>query len=429
MKKKRIKIIVGIIGFVLLLAGAAFAVWQLALNPYRETVSYYAITDSLDKELTKEQAREDLGYLFTKLKQYHPAYVDESKNLTDAVEKQYEEEVSKIEEKMTVLQLWQAAARIAAKMKDGHTGVYLKSEDIYCLSGRNDLSDKELITIDGVAVTDLYRIFCNQFSYELESYASYEFNKLIVREDYLRFIGIDTSDGVDITYLDTTGEKTVHDTFESLADVTPSQTGNEDAFVSYQLEETNHAAIFTLDECNYNEEYLMALNKFFTEVFDNNVENIIVDLRDNGGGNSMVVNAFLEYLNLDSYSDFSVDVRFGSFLWKNKSKPAKNEKKEKTYEGDLYVLTSSQTFSSANMFATIVSDNGIGTVVGEIPGNMPSGYGDVLSFRMPNSKLCLYISGKVWHRPDHSLDSEPLTPDVEVKAEDALTTVYGLIQK
>ncbi len=428
MKKKRMKVIGGIVIAILLFCLIGFATWKLGFDPYRETVSYYKTTMDLDTELSKEQVTIDLGYLMKQLKRYHPAYLDGSKVLTEAVDLQYKEELSKLNEGCTVLQLWQATARIASKFQDGHTNVYVKNDDMNYLAGNKlSLADMNLISIDGIAIEDLYHTFCSQFSYELESYAEFQFRRQMVKEDYMRFLNIDTSDGVDIAYLKGEDEITTHYEFEIEPQKQETETDDSEEFVSYEINQEKKAAIFTLLECNYNDAYFNKLKEFFNSVFENDIKTIIIDLRNNGGGHSGVVNAFMEYLNIDSYKNYSTDVRFGNFLIKGKPNTLENNKKSKTFDGDIYVLTSSRTFSSANMFGTFLSDNKLAIIVGETSGNMPSSYGDVLSFQLPNSKLCLGMSYKIFHRPDVTRDKEPLTPDIEVKADKALDTVLEML--
>lgn len=426
MKKKWIKVIGGIVIAILLFCLIGFATWKLGFDPYRETVSYYKTTMDLDTALSKEQVTDDLGYLMKQLQKYHPAYLDGSKFLTEAVDLQYQEELSKLKEECTVLQLWQATARIVSKFQDGHTNVYVKNEVINYLAGNEfSLADMDLVSIDGIAIEDLYHTFCSQFSYELESYAEFQFRRQMMKEDYMRFLNIDTSDGVDITYFNGDDKITTHYEFEVQEQKTETEDSEE--FVSYEINKEKKAAIFTLLECNYNDAYFNKLKEFFNSVFENDIRTIIVDLRSNGGGNSGVVNAFIEYLDIDSYKNYSTDVRFGNFLIKWKPNTLENNKKSKTFDGDIYVLTSSRTFSSANMFGTYLSDNKLATIVGETSGNMPSSYGDVLSFQLPNSKLCLGMSYKIFHRPDTTRDEEPLTPDIEVEADKALDTVLDML--
>lgn len=69
------------------------------------------------------------------------------------------------------------------------------------------------------------------------------------------------------------------------------------------------------------------------------------------------------------------------------------------------------------------------TVVGEVPGNMPSSYGDILYFQTPNARLVFTVSYKYFIRPDASKSDLPLIPDVTVPAKDALTETIRLIEK
>ncbi|MFT4146078.1 MAG: S41 family peptidase [Mobilitalea sp.] len=428
MEKRLIKVIGGVVIAILLFCIIGFAVWKLGFDPYREAVSYYKTTMDLDTELSKEQVTEDLGYLMKQLKKYHPAYLDGSEGLTDAVDLQYQEELLNLREGGTVLQLWQAAARIASKFQDGHTNVYVKNDVVKYLAGNEvSLADMDLISIDGVTIEDLYSTFCNQFSYELDSYAAFQFRRQMIKEEYMRFLNIDTSDGVDITYFKDRNKITTHYEFKPQPQDQQEAADNNDQFVTYEINQEKRAAIFTLSECNYNNVYLAKLEEFFNSVFQNNIKTIIVDLRINGGGNSEVANAFLNYIDVDSYKEYSLDMRLGNFLIKNKSQITNNNKNAETFKGDIYILTSSKTFSSATMFGTLFSDNKLATIVGETSGNMPSSYGDVLSFQLPNSRLCLGMSYKKFHRPDITRDKEPLTPDIEVESEKALDTVLEML--
>lgn len=139
------------------------------------------------------------------------------------------------------------------------------------------------------------------------------------------------------------------------------------------------------------------MTEFFTEVKAGQIQTVVVDLRQNSGGNSLVANEFMRYSDIDRYYTFgSIEVRFGPVLWKNKSV---------LFHGSTYVLTSPQTFSSATNFAVILSDNELGIIVGETSGGMPTSYGDILKFQTPNTKLMYTILYKRFHRPDESKES------------------------
>ena len=94
----------------------------------------------------------------------------------------------------------------------------------------------------------------------------------------------------------------------------------------------------------------------------------------------------------------------------------------------MYALTSQYTFSSAMDFATVIQDNGIGKVIGETPGNMPTAYGDKLSFQLPESKLLLGVSYKKFYRVDIDKSEEPLIPDCTVSTDEALEKLVEYIK-
>ena len=185
--------------------------------------------------------------------------------------------------------------------------------------------------------------------------------------------------------------------------------------------------MLTLTSCNNNDEYKRVLSSFFGTVKQKGITNIAVDLRENGGGNSSVANEFLTYVDVDCYSSWESESRYGPLLIRCCNGNIVNEKKSNAFSGNLYVLTATETFSSAMDFAMLVGDNNIGTLVGEASGNIPDGYGDCLTFQMPESGLVMSVSYKRWYRIDQSKTGELITPDYAVEGSAALEKVYELI--
>ena len=97
------------------------------------------------------------------------------------------------------------------------------------------------------------------------------------------------------------------------------------------------------------------------------------------------------------------------------------------FGGNIYVLTSSNTFGSATLAAEILQDNGMGSVVGEACGNLPSGYGEVAAFETPNSALLFQISSKQFYRIDEKKNGQPIIPDYRVDPDQALEKALELI--
>lgn len=430
MKKinKKTTRIVSIVLCIVVLLGA---VYYFTLYPRRGVLTKLDPSLPLNEVLTQREALQDLEYFYNHLKSRHPAWLDGSDHLIQAVEEQYQTEVDHFGEQVTVLELWQASGRIAARLGDGHT--WVKWEDpntpLYIDSFKQLEDYGAPLTIDGVPTSDILERFLTMFPHELRFYAEATFNKSIITSEWLlTYCGVDTSDGVDMTFLTDSGEQLFHYVFVPLQKVVKyTKSENNEIWVKYTIDQERGVGIFTLRSCIINEEYLKALDDFFSEVFNASVGNIIVDLRGNGGGNSSVANEFLSYIDVDSYRTWDSDIRYGWYLLKNRGHVIDNPQKPETFSGNLFVLTDTFTYSAAMDFAMLIGDNHLGTLVGEPSGNLPGSYGDILFFQMPNSDLAIRISYKKWYRIDAAKADEPLVPDVVVPAGEALDKALELI--
>jgi hypothetical protein len=414
-------------------------VWKAWFDPGRGTVKVLEQSEQLESVLTGAQAVEELDYIANRLRERHPACVQ---GLPEAVQDAYKRERAEllVSESVTVMSLWQSAARILSNLGDAHTVVRpyyhdiislplsfsWNDEHLVCLGGEYD--GDTVVKIDGIPVHVLYRRFQKQFSYELDSWVRYAFASRINRRDYLAFVGVNTNQEIQVLL-----KRKDSDCFLSkeflLRKQPDNKIGESEPFFDYMTDETSGVGIFTLRQCNYDVAYRTALKDFFTSVQEKDISNVILDLRDNPGGNSLVADEFLRYLPVKKYQSGSSEVRFGPILWKNQPFAKKNRQAEPTFSGEVYVLTSTNSFSSAMDFATLLSDNGLCTVVGEIPGNMPSSYGDILYFQTPIARLVFTVSYKRFIRPDPSKSDMPLIPDVQVSADDAMKETIELIRK
>jgi hypothetical protein len=437
MKKKWIKHIKIILCVFVICTIALYGAWRIWLDPYRGTVGAFEQSEKLDTILTGMQAAEDLEFIVSHLQERHPACISD---LPAAVRKAYEREYAELFEstEVTVLSLWQSASRVLACLGDAHTTVRAyykdtkflpllfswKGQRLICSGGEYD--NYVVNKIGDVAVAQLYERFQEQFSYELDAWARHAFASRINRSDYLAFVGIDIGREVEISLKRQNDGSLVNKAF-ALQENEIAMPVETETFYDYSVDGASGIGIFTLRQCIYDKTYKTALKDFFISVQDEGVHSVIVDLRGNPGGNSLVANEFLRYLPVESYQVGSSAVRFGPVIWENQPGRQKNQQAEYVFSGDVYVLTSTDSFSAAMDFATLLSDNGLCTVVGEIPGNMPSSYGDVLHFQTPNALLAFTVSYKYFMRPDESKSNLPLLPDVQISANDALEEALRLI--
>lgn len=166
----------------------------------------------------------------------------------------------------------------------------------------------------------------------------------------------------------------------------------------------------------------------FEKIKEKNIQNLIIDVRGNGGGNSLVGDEIIHYLPVGRYPYYGVEAKLskksrmqrGYIRTKGRVSYNPGEKfnkqvKDLLFHGQVYVLVDEDTFSSANWIGVIFQDAGLGTIIGEPTGNNPNSYGDVLQFQLPNSQIRYQISMKKWIRPDQSRNHEDtLVPDIIV---------------
>lgn len=434
-KKKLIYILIAVCSVVWMLIIGGVLYYKLCMDPYRGTVKNRDYSKELDDMLSVEEALEDLEYMMERFRNHHPAWLEEGNAGVAAVESQYEAEVMAMEAvqgEISVLELYRAASRIAAKMHDGHTYPYWNGEEKLYIHDFTQINEYGApLTIDGIPFSELLEAYKQVAAYELDFYVENQFeSQVIINEYMLRLCGVDTSDGVTMTFENESGTEEYHYDFVPIAKVKGYKYSEEEKpWVFYEIDKENSVGIFTLTTCVNNEEYRSVLENFFTEVFAGNIENVVVDLRYNGGGNSAVANEFITYLDVEEYRGWDSGVRFGRYLYKNENIVHKNKQKEKVFDGQVYVLTNIKTYSAAMDFVMLIGDNDLGTIVGEPSGNLPDSYGDILSFQMPNSKLMLCVSHKRWYRVDQSKSGQPIMPDYEVESSEALEKVYELIEE
>ncbi|MFC2167288.1 peptidase S41, partial [Acidobacteriota bacterium] len=125
--------------------------------------------------------------------------------------------------------------------------------------------------------------------------------------------------------------------------------------------------------------------EMFDEIDKHQIKCLVIDLRNNGGGNSGI---------------------FAPFLHELKKRPHLNQKDK------LFVILGRSTFSSAVLNAIQLQNQTEATFVGEPTGGKPNHFGEVKQFILPNSKLIISYSTKYFTSSKRDTDS--FYPDVSI---------------
>ncbi len=138
---------------------------------------------------------------------------------------------------------------------------------------------------------------------------------------------------------------------------------------------------FVLAQCDDTPAYERAVDAFFRQVQAAGAPNVILDLRGNPGGNSAVINRWLQHLP-PAYAASA------GFL----EVPV-----QPVFQGHLYVMESWNTFSSATLMVEALTGPGLGVRVGQPMGEATGGWGDVQEYELPYSHVYFQVSTRFIH--------------------------------
>jgi hypothetical protein len=157
------------------------------------------------------------------------------------------------------------------------------------------------------------------------------------------------------------------------------------------------------------------------------VEKLIIDIRDNPGGNTdtaaylvsyiadkpfRMVSELKEKLNEDNRGIFNYKGEPGDLLqeeWEDYIDP---QKPAVRFEGEVYLLIGEITYSSAIVLATTVKDYNMATLVGQQTGGFANQTGQGNLFSLPNSELRAYVPTRLLLRPSGDTAVRGVIPHV-----------------
>jgi hypothetical protein len=217
----------------------------------------------------------------------------------------------------------------------------------------------------------------------------------------------------------------------------------------------NNVGLISYNRCTDYNAFEKFLNITFSRIKNEKITELIIDIRENGGGNSSLNELLLSYLTKKHYRQSS-----GRF-WKV-SKQSKLVYKNNRYDeifgetfmakyynsengtiiesldydliqptkpmnyfsGKTCFLIGPSTFSSANFLADAIKTYKLSTLIGLPTGENTNDFGEQIEFKLPNSGNYIFVSSTydIGANGNHNL-FEPVYPDI-LTVEDAL--LYSL---
>jgi hypothetical protein len=419
---RRLGIILAVVVLALALVGG---IGWTALNPHRGQARVDDSTLPLDEVLSRDDALRDLDFVVETIRERHVWAVD---GLPPAVATSWQAERDALPSRPTVLDVWRASSRILVALGDGHTFVGVPSKDY-------EHFDIDYVMVDGDLHVDMEGVPVPVRAINgVPAAHIVETNRQLTPADNdgwraARLLArLQTDDGLALLGAPARGSYRVElagPGYRFLAVAPDAEPVAREAPPAAGYEVDDRLAVLTVRRCEPDDQYEDVLESFFGEVAARGLERIVVDLRGNPGGDSRVTDLFVEYLDVGRIPSGSTKGRYGPWLVPLGDGTMQGRRQDPAFGGAVVVLTDHATFSSAADFATVLSDNGLATIVGEPPGSAPTGAGDIVVFRLPVSGLFMQVSYKEFVRADPTRGRSELHVDVPADPSGTVEQMLG----
>lgn len=421
-------------------------------------------------QLSREQAIFDIDALVYALNQVHPDMFSGCNQID------FFQEVNRIKnalsDSLSCIELYKLTAPIVAMLSDGHTNLTLPYNELFKQDTKHFpiivdiLSDKSIlckISMDsiipcGSKILNINGRNCKQLidhmlpfiAGETESFKLSRIDDLFPALHHILF----PADTFNIVYLPQNSPKPlvvkspglILDKLKKLH--SKLMINNSIEPYSFTIDSQNNVAILDFKQFIYPQQMKVFADSMFTILNNKRINNLIIDIRENMGGNSSVGDILLKYLSPEPFIQFDRTyikiTAFTQTLLPNKNikpiiafyeVPPTEYIKPLTidnghYQGNVYLLTSNKTFSSAGSFSWVFKECKMGKIIGEETGGMNVNYGDVLYYHLPISGLQCSISYKrFWQFRANENNIHGTIPDVSVPAQDAMHIAMKLIKE
>lgn len=394
----------------------------------------------LDRQISKKDIEYDKKQIIKSMESVHPIFLEK---YTKEYIKSKREFIKKTNRCMTIGEFQLELSKYLSSIEDGHTSVawmpsmildinwkYIDGE-LVILDENNKPTEKIVKSINDIKIYKIIDEVDKIFATENSAGNSLNRSEKSKLKLVLMSAGVDCSKEISITLKN--GNKKTSEKVEFKKEINNSNESRE--ISSYMID--NKTMYIKLGTCEVNKQLYQVIEDINIEI-NKDLENVIIDVRDNGGGTSEACTMLLDTLKF-KYGKFGSIVRYSSLannLYPDLKKDGydifpRDNSAVKNEDINLFVITNEKTFSSAQWLATFVKDGNLGTIVGKPSSNKPSSYGDVLILKLKNSGLYVQISYKKWLRPDMSKDNETaLKPDINVEdTENPIDIILKLINK
>jgi hypothetical protein len=380
-------------------------------------------TDSITKIFTLKDYQKDFDKMLKILVKTHPqpyAFISEN-SLKNLAKIQYNE----ITDSTTLGEFLFICQAVVTAINCGHTNIWSSELDnipksmlfpmnikyvgsrLYVIDAKNN-SNKlsvgdEILTINGVKVETLRKeIFQHLPSDGFNESSKHENTNRFFRPFCSMYFGFPTSYSVTVQK----NGKIDEIRLKEAENFKPTKTFLDDCEnqLCFDTIIKSNTAIITIRSFAYYRKHLSIFKSFidscFHQINENNIQNLIIDLRNNGGGDPFCGSYLLQHIANKSYTYFHKDARFYSDL-KKTIHPNSNGFKHKPY-----ILINGLCFSTTGHFCSIVKENNFGIFIGDETGGTYTCNDNSKNFTLKNTKLTLRVARGTYYTSASTLTNK-----------------------
>ena len=232
--------------------------------------------------------------------------------------------------------------------------------------------------------------------------------------------------------------------------------GNADPIYSVKFFTKNNTALINFKSFAW-DGFPQFMDTTFKQLKEKSIQYLIINLMGNGGGDSDVGDEFFQYLLDKPFTQYAKILEKNSEPLKNRllehrkgkvlndadkillAKPNGSldtvycdkiaiRKNPLRFNGQVILLTNIETYSSAADFAQCFKYYKRGIIIGEETGGLIKSYGDIVPVYLPNSRLELTVSSKLYYNAGATAkDWHGVIPDIKSTSDKALQRAFEYI--
>jgi hypothetical protein len=440
------------------------------------TIAYFLLLNLLNaqKTFSREELLDDMDSLYVMINEVHPdmfAFLSK-----EAFEEQLDQARLLVRDGMTVCEFFKVIALLVAALGDGHTSVYFpytlwdsktllipfEAEVQYADSSVfviRDYSDPENAIPVSAKVMRINKKDMKKMVSEMLTWISGEqdfYKVATLNQRFRELMYIAMNDTVFKMVYNVEGkemEKTIPArSYGHIFHAAKKADAEKQQRALYYLDidEENEIAIIYFNGFDDLSRFEIFADSAFSVIREREIGDLIIDIRENNGGDSRIGDEFFQYISPVPFEQFGKVIMrvsprqmafaekyhgwtfgpedtLGSWSYEVSELNALRDNPLR-FQGDAYLLTSHYTFSSASSFAWAFQYFEMGKVIGEETGGMVVSFGDVIPQFLPNTRMQFGTSHKkFYHYGATDNNIHGTIPDHQVPVDQAMDHAVDLI--